>query len=185
VALRLQLQLQQLHLRPRQHRHQPLRRQLNLLQLLRLERHRGRAQHRIRDRDRNSLVIGDQRPGENSRDSRKFPTLLCLPPRNKSERHICARITRISANDFPLIEFSRPFALFAGLHSSSFSSFVSSVNGAEGISDIEGEAATGSGERAGKQASFKSAVPSKCLDSFALSMRKTKVPLGAALLDQT
>ena len=35
---------------------------------------------------------------------------------------------------------------------------VSSVNGAEGISDIEGEAATGSGERAGKRASFKSVV---------------------------
>jgi hypothetical protein len=29
------------------------------------------------------------------------------------------------------------------------------VNGAEGVSDIEGKAATGSGERAGKQASFK------------------------------
>ncbi len=29
------------------------------------------------------------------------------------------------------------------------------VNGAEGISDIEGEAAMGSGERAGKRASFK------------------------------
>jgi hypothetical protein len=31
------------------------------------------------------------------------------------------------------------------------------VNGAEGISDIEGEAATGSGERAGKRASFNGA----------------------------
>jgi len=29
------------------------------------------------------------------------------------------------------------------------------VNGAEGISDIEGKAATGSGERAEKRASFK------------------------------
>jgi hypothetical protein len=29
------------------------------------------------------------------------------------------------------------------------------VNGAQGISDIEGKAATGSGERAGKQSSFK------------------------------
>jgi hypothetical protein len=29
------------------------------------------------------------------------------------------------------------------------------VNGAEGISDIDGEAAMGSGERAGKGASFK------------------------------
>src|SRR5438067_3749015 len=29
------------------------------------------------------------------------------------------------------------------------------VNGAEGVSDIEGKAAAGSGERAGKQASFK------------------------------
>jgi len=29
------------------------------------------------------------------------------------------------------------------------------VNGTEGISDIEGKAATGSGERAGKRASFK------------------------------
>ena len=32
------------------------------------------------------------------------------------------------------------------------------VNGAEGVSDIEGKAAAGSGERAGKQASFKSVV---------------------------
>jgi len=29
------------------------------------------------------------------------------------------------------------------------------VNGAEGISDMEGKAATGSGERAGQRASFK------------------------------
>jgi hypothetical protein len=36
--------------------------------------------------------------------------------------------------------------------------FLSSVNGAEGISDIEGEAATGSGKRAAKRASFKFAV---------------------------
>src|SRR4029077_10823692 len=35
--------------------------------------------------------------------------------------------------------------------------FLSSVNGAEGISDIEGKAATGSGERAGKRASFNGA----------------------------
>ena len=33
-----------------------------------------------------------------------------------------------------------------------------SVNRADGISEIEGKAATGSGERAGKQASFKSVV---------------------------
>jgi hypothetical protein len=32
---------------------------------------------------------------------------------------------------------------------------VNFVNGAEGISDIEGKAARGSGERAGKRASFK------------------------------
>jgi len=38
---------------------------------------------------------------------------------------------------------------------------VLSANGAEGISDIEGKAATGSGERAGKRASFKSAVKNK------------------------
>jgi hypothetical protein len=36
---------------------------------------------------------------------------------------------------------------------------VASVNGAEGISDIEGKAATGSGERERKRASFKSVVP--------------------------
>jgi len=35
---------------------------------------------------------------------------------------------------------------------------VISVNGADGISDIEGKAAMGSGERTGKWASFKSAV---------------------------
>jgi hypothetical protein len=35
---------------------------------------------------------------------------------------------------------------------------VISVNGAEGISDIEGKAVMGSGERAGKRASFKSVV---------------------------
>jgi hypothetical protein len=37
-------------------------------------------------------------------------------------------------------------------------SSVSFVNGAEGISDIEGKAATASGERAGKRASFKFVV---------------------------
>ena len=37
-------------------------------------------------------------------------------------------------------------------------SVFSVVNGADGISDIEGEAATGSGERGGSQASFKSVV---------------------------
>src|SRR5437762_690740 len=35
---------------------------------------------------------------------------------------------------------------------------VLSVNGADGISDIEGKAAKGSGERVGKRASFKSVV---------------------------
>ena len=37
-------------------------------------------------------------------------------------------------------------------------SVFSVVNGADGISDIEGEAATGSGERGGSRASFKSVV---------------------------
>src|SRR5438128_12452720 len=50
------------------------------------------------------------------------------------------------------------------------------VNGAEGISDIEGKAATGSGERAGKRASFKFVSMAFCSKGRRLRFKRQPQP---------
>jgi hypothetical protein len=88
-----------------------------------------------------------------------------MRPTARHELHELSRISAANFSQHRVVENSQPFNVstlqrfnlakpFVGISEISVLSF-KFVNGTERISDIEGKAATGSGERAGMRASFK------------------------------